>query len=549
MLGSRLPPPLPGDDDILFLGGTVITMDEQRTRAEALWVRGNRVVATGTAAELGRLTSRDARRVDLAGATMVPGFIDAHCHVGVIGYLLDAADCTPSAAPTIPDILDRLRRAAATTPIGGWVTGQGYLEYGLVEGRHPTREEIDRVVPDRPSILYHRSLHGCVLNSAALDAAGFRDGAPDPPNGLLGRDAAGRLTGTVFEAPMFALLEQNAARTLARLTPDRRAELMAAAAQTFAAEGVTWAVDADLPGLACLAALRDAERANRLPIRVSAMINRRDAGWALQTRLAGGFGSDMLRLGGVKVFADGGMSSRTAAMDEPYKVASHGRGILFEDHDGLVEIIARCEEAGSQVGIHAQGDRAIRTVLGAFEQVIGRGSGNPLRHRIEHGGTFLPPLIEQAAAIGIHVVSQPGFLPLLGDGWIGAFGEPWAQRLYPFRSLREAGLVVGGSSDAPVIPNSVRAGLAGAILRRTDSGIVLGPGERLSADEALELYTRSAAFLAGVDGEAGSLERGKFADFVIFGDDPTRVDPETLPDLPILQTVVGGRHVHGDRLI
>ena len=528
--------------DLILTGGPILTMDAARRRVEAILIHDNMIGAAGDLADV-RRAAPGATVADLAGATVTPGFVDAHAHLGAMTYLLGTVDCSAAAAPTMAVVLDRLRAASHGTSVpGDWVAGHSFSEAGVAERRMLSRADLDAAVPDRPCIVFHRSLHACILNSPALEAAGL-DLPDDPRHGKLGRDASGRPDGSVYEAPMFALFARRSAEFLASVGRDVRTTLVRDAASVFLAEGVTTLMDADLPGVGGLRALIEADAAGALPLRVVAMINEADSAWALETGLFG-FGSDRLRIGAIKVFSDGGMSSRTAAVDRPYDLPPYGRGVLFHDAAQLDAIIRRAETAGTQVAIHSQGDRAIATVMDAFEAVIGTGSGNPLRHRIEHGGMLVAPLLARAAAIGIHVVSQPGFISLLGDVWLASFGEP-TKEFYPFRSIRAAGLRVGGSSDAPVIPPSVRRGLRDAVERRTDGGVVIGEAERLTATEALELYTRDAAFLSRIDDRVGSLEPGRYADLVVLDGDPTSIDPADLLDVPILQTVVGGRSVFG----
>ena len=179
-------------------------------------VRDGRIAAIGPAAAVRAAAGPGAAVVRLDGATVIPGLIDAHCHVMNVGYLAAGADCSQPAAPDIAAVKARLRAAADATPAGSWVTGSGYVEYKLAERRHPTREDLDAAVPDRPAVIYHTSLHACVLNSAALREAGFADGQPDPPDGVIGRDGDGRLTGVLFEGPMFRVFAGQAARTTSR---------------------------------------------------------------------------------------------------------------------------------------------------------------------------------------------------------------------------------------------------------------------------------------------------------------------------------------------
>gem|GEM_PF-6389413 len=214
----------------------VVTMARSGGTAGAMLVRDGRVAAVGDPAEVRAAAGPGAQVARLDGATVVPGLIDAHCHVADVGYLAAGGDCSQTAAPDIPAIQARLREASARTPAASWVTGSGYVEYQLRENRHPTRDDLDLAVPDRPAVLYHTSLHACVLNSAALRAAGFEDRQPDPPGGAFGRDGEGRLNGVVFEGPMFALFEQNVRDDITRMGGAERARLMQRAGQRGPAE-------------------------------------------------------------------------------------------------------------------------------------------------------------------------------------------------------------------------------------------------------------------------------------------------------------------------
>src|SRR6516162_1565471 len=212
---------------------------------DGMLIRDGRIAEIGRA-EAVRAAAPGADVVRLGGATVIPGLIDAHCHVTDIGYLAAAADCSQPAAPDIAAIQARLRDVADRTPEGSWVTGGGYAEYTLREARHPTRAELDQAVPGRPAVLYHTSLHACVLNTAALREAGFADEQPDPPGGAFGRDSQGRLDGVVFEGPMFALFERNLRHDLAHMDSAARARIVRRAGQRLAALGITAACDADM---------------------------------------------------------------------------------------------------------------------------------------------------------------------------------------------------------------------------------------------------------------------------------------------------------------
>jgi predicted amidohydrolase YtcJ len=540
--------------ELVIEDAVVITMVPGAGTARAMLVRDGRIAAVGDPGAIRAAAGPGAEVARLDGATIVPGLIDAHCHVADIGYLAAGADCSQPSAPDIPAIQARLREASSRTPAGSWVTGSGYVEYQLREGRHPTRADLDQAVPDRPAVLYHTSLHACVLNSAALRAAGFEDRQPDPPGGAFGRDGEGRLDGVVFEGPMFALLERNLRDDVTRMGAAERARLMQRAGQRLAALGITAACDADLRR-DTFAAFAEADQAGALHQRIYGLVVHDQVDWLLANGLQGRH-SGRLATEAVKIWADGGMSSRTAAIHGSYPVPPHGSGILFFSRDELTAMVREFDARGFQVAVHAQGDRAIGTVLDAYAAVLGGGMGlagpglggpagsaptgrNPRRHRIEHAGAMYPALTARAAELGIVIVSQPGFLSALGDGFAAAFPGQ-ADQLYAFGSWRRAGLTVAGSSDAPVISAAPLLGIRDAVTRRTDGGQVLGPDERLTAREALALYTTEAAAAMHREDEIGSLQPGKLADFVVLDANPLQADPAQLAGIQVLATAVDG---------
>src|SRR6478609_6290251 len=231
--------------ELIVTDAELVTMAPGAGPADSMLIRDGRIAAVGHA-EAVRAAAPGADEVRLGGSTVIPGLIDAHCHVADIGYLAAAADCGQPSAPDVAAIQARLRQAAERTPDGSWVTGAGYAEYKLREGRHPNRAELDAAVPNRPAVLYHTSLHVCVLNTAALRETGFADNQPDPPGGAFGRDSEGRLDGVLYEAPMFALFARNLHRDLARMGDDTGSGLIGAAGRKLSSFGISSACDADL---------------------------------------------------------------------------------------------------------------------------------------------------------------------------------------------------------------------------------------------------------------------------------------------------------------
>jgi len=519
------------------LGSDTGTSDTGSGGAQSMLVRDGRIAALGPAAAVRAAAQPGAAVLRLDGATVIPGLIDAHCHVINVGYLAAGADCSQPAAPDIAAIRARLRAAAAATPAGSWVMGSGYVEYKLAERRHPTRADLDAAVPDRPAVIYHTSLHACVLNSPALREAGFADGQPDPPDGVLGRDDQGRLTGVVFEGPMFRVFADKLRDDLAGMDAAARARVVRRAGQRLAALGLTAACDADMR-CPTLAAYAEADEDGGLSQRIYGLTVH-DQVDELVTSGLRGRRSGRLAAEAVKIWADGGMSSRTAAIHGTYPVPPFGSGVLYFAPDELTAIVGDLAARGFQVCIHAQGDRAIEITLDAYARTLAGTRGNPRRHRIEHGGAMYPALTARAAALGIPVVSQPGFLSDLGDGFAEAFPDQ-ADLLYAFRSWQRAGITVAGSSDAPVITPDPLTGIRDAILRRTAGGRVIGPDERLAAREALAMYTAGGAFAMHRETEIGSLEPGKLADFTVLDRNPLSVEPEQITGIRVLATVVDG---------
>src|SRR6266851_1598986 len=273
--------------------------------ARSMLIRDERIAAVGSAERVRAAARPGALVVPLEGAAVIPGLIDAHCHLCDVGYLASGADCSQPAAPDIPAIIWRLRAAAAGTPEGSWVTGSGYVEYKLREGRHPTRADLDAAVPGRPAILFHTSLHACVLNTPALREAGLDDRQPDPPGGRFGRDREGRLDGLVYEGPTFTLLWSGLRRDMERMSAAQRAGLVARAARHFAARGVTAACDADTRR-ASLTAYAEADEQGVLGVRIAGLVVHDEADWLLGSGLRGRR-SSRLAAESVKIWADGGI--------------------------------------------------------------------------------------------------------------------------------------------------------------------------------------------------------------------------------------------------
>ncbi len=533
--------------DSIFFNGRINTLDYSATVCTAVGTTHGRIATLGSDEEVSRLRNAKTEMIDLKGSVMFPGFMEAHNHLMIYGYLIDGIDLSASKVAKMDDIKDLIKSEAEKQPPGAWIKGSRYAEYFLAENRHPTRTDLDQVSPNHPVILYHTSFHACVLNSLALEKAGIGRQTVAPQGGIIEKDTAnGEPTGVLHDNAMTKVFNTLFFDDLAAMTRQARISLCSRATEAFAGLGFVFAADAMVTP-PTLEIYQDTHAAGKLKIRIYTMNHDIMAESLVASKIKTGFGCPHLRIGPIKIFADGGMSNRTAAVSQPYLTPPHGKGLKIQSRQDLIEAVKTYDAQGYQIAIHAQGDEGIADTLDAFEAVLGSRSANPRRHRIEHGGCLYPDLLDRAATLNIPIAVQPVFFSELGDGFVEAFGVDTAHQLYPFKSMLNAGMSIGGSSDCPVSNLDPRLGLRDAIMRQTPSGIKLGPQEALTADEALRMYTRGSAYLSFDEDKNGTIELGKHADFTVMGKDPRRVSPEDIPQIPFTMTVVGGEIVWSER--
>lgn len=533
--------------ETIFYNGKIHTLDDSATQCTAVGTAGGLITALGSDAEVRRLKGSRTETIDLEGAVMFPGFMEAHNHLMIYGYLIDGIDLSASKAAKMDDVLRRVKSATDRQPPGTWIKGSRYAEYFLAENRHPTRADLDQVSPRHPVILYHTSFHACTLNSLALKMVGIDRETAAPQGGIIEKNPAdGQPTGVLHDNGMTQVFNKLFFDDLAAMTRPQRIDLCRGATESYASRGVVFAADA-MVSPQTLEIYQETRAAGKLKIRIYTMNHDIMAESLIGSGIRTGFGCPQLRIGPIKIFADGGMSNRTAAVSEPYLTPPHGRGLKIQSRQALIESVKSYHALGYQIAIHAQGDAGISDTLDAFEAALGPRSANPLRHRIEHGGCLYPDLLKRAAAMNIPVAVQPVFFSELGDGFVEAFGPESAHRLYPFKSMLKAGIHIGGSSDCPVAALDPRLGLRDAIMRQTPSGITLGPQEALTPDEALRMYTLGSAYLSFDENHNGTIALGKRADFTVMADDPRRVSPQDIPQIPFTMTVVGGEVVWSEQ--
>lgn len=533
--------------DLVLDNATVLTVDSAQPRAGSIAILGDRIVGVGPT---GTFADSDAHTIDLGGRTVVPGFNDAHNHMGGYGATLNEVPIQPGVAHSVEEIVDAIGRRAAETPDGVWVIGAGYDDNKLAERRHPTRYELDRVSPNNPVILNHTSGHFCVVNTAAMRLA--RVGETEVPEG--GVVAVGD------DGQPNGLLEEQA-QTLARalLHPRAIADMvqnLGAASDKYLSEGITSCQEAGVGGILGtkepleLAAYQQARRSGRLRVRVTLMPAVEtlhatdhhvddDEPFVLDLGLHSGFGDEWLKFGAVKIFADGSLIGRTAAMFDDFENEPGNNGYFQMDEARLHGLIMKAHRSGWQVAVHAIGDRAVSSVLDGYQSALDRYPRSDTRHRIEHCGMTRASDVGRIASLGVIPVPQGRFINEIGDGMARAIGDRRPD-CYRQLSFLDAGIVLPGSSDRPVVNGAPLLGMHDMVNQRTGDGEPFNPHEALTVDQALHAYTMGSAYASFDEGDKGSITAGKLADLAVLDQDITAIDPDTIGDTQVLATMVGG---------
>ena len=538
--------------DHLVTGGLIRTMDPERSEASWMAIQHGRIVAVGATDEDPPAASEVT---NLEGATVLPGFHDAHCHTMWFGLSLGEVDA--KAHGTLEALYDALAERAATLPAGQWVRATGYNQEAF-GGHYPDVDLLDRVLPEHPLMMRHTSGHACIVNSLALQMAGLDGDAVEIDGGAVVRDEHGRPTG-VLEERAQSIVQQ----LLLPESMDSMVEALGRASARYSQEGITSFTET---GIAAgwighspreLAAYQSAREQGLLAQRAQLMVvsdafhplpghaDDPDV-WGLDTGMRSGFGDQWIALGPMKIFLDGSMLAWTGAMSQPFSAGPPDNyGYFQADEDSLRDTMLRAAAAGWAIGAHAIGDRAVGLALDTFDEAISRFGQPAVPHRIEHGGVVTDGQVVEAARLGVGIVTQPGFMPELGVQMRQAMGPTREGSIHRHRSLLEAGVLAGGSSDRPVA-TGVPLEIIQSMVQRLDAeGVVVGPDERVSVDQALWSYTVGSAQVTGTAHERGQLTPGMLADYVVLERDPMAVDIEEMSQIPVLATVIGGDSAWG----
>lgn len=501
---------------------------------QAIAITGDRIVAVAKRDELDTLVGPDTQVINAGGRSVLPGLVDSHLHLALYALQLDQIDC---ATPSLDECLARVQQRAASAPPDAWVRGHGWNQNDW-DG-YGTADQLDSAAEGRPAYLTAKSLHAAWASRAALRQAGVDSTTPDPPGGHIQRDQDGHPTGILFECAMDLV-----AAAIPSTTPERLAHSLPPALDNLLRFGLTGVHDFDGP--TCLRALQLLRQRGQLSLRVHKHLQRPQLDAARSLGLHTGFGDAWLRIGNLKVFADGALGPRTAWMLEAYAGEPTNLGLGQITGEELLALGKQAAAGGIALAVHAIGDRANREVLDAFaalRQFESQSGIVGLRHRMEHLQLLHPQDVPRPAQLGIIASMQP--IHATSDMQMAErYWGSRAQHAYAWNSLLDTGATLIFGSDAPVETPNPFLGLHAAVTRCRLDGAPAptgwNPAQRISLHQAVRAYTIGPATAAGTEAYLGRLAPGYLADLIVLDRDPYEVPPEELPGLRPVATMVSG---------
>ena len=533
-----MPPSLTAD--LVIRNAKVWTVDPALPSAEAVAIAGGRIVAVGGNSGVQEWAGPKTRVVDAAGASVLPGFNDAHVHFVTGGFHLQQVDLRDAATPE--EFSRRVATHARKLPKGQWILG-GHWDHELWGGAPPSREWLDTAAPDHPLFVARYDMHSAVANSVALQAAGITASTPDPDGGTIAKNARGEPTG---------FLKDSAMGLVYRVIPPHTEEHLLAVVRAALGEARRLGVTSvqDISRADYLRAYHKLCAAGELTARIYAITPIEQWEATLHAGLSAGFGNPWLRTGALKAFSDGSLGSTTALFFDPYNDAPHTCGLAMPvlSPDGNLERIAiEADRAGLQLVFHAIGDRANRIVLDIFAAVARRNGPRDRRCRVEHAQHLHPADFPRFRELGVIASMQPSHV--IDDGrWAEKrIGRERMKTTMPCRSLLDHGARLALGTDWTVAPLDPLLTLYAAVTRATLDGKHPGgwvPEQKITLAEAIEAYTMGSAYAEGTESWKGSLTVGKAADVVVLDRDLFATPPENLRDAKVRMTITAGNVVY-----
>jgi len=515
--------------DLVLRNANVLTMNPLEPYAEAITIKDEKIVAVGTDNQTKPWVGKQTKVMNLDGKMVVPGFIDAHVHMRGFGRSLTWINLR--GVDSIGEMQQLLRERTQKTPEGKWILGRGWDQERFREKRYPTRWDLDDVTLNNPVIFTRFCGHVCVANGKALELAGITRDTVAPSGGQIDMDhETGEPTG---------ILRENAMDLVWNIVPEpsegELAEICVLASQKAVEAGITsvhWLVHSP----AEIRILQKLRKEGKLPLRVYLVVPVEFLDCLIDAGLVTGFGDHMMKIGGIKILADGSLGARTAALKQPYDDEPSTKGMMLYSERSLNGLVLKAHKAGFQLAIHAIGDQTVDMALKALEKALEVSPREDHRHRVEHASVLNESLIQRMKKLGVIASVQPHFV--VSDFWIEKrLGKARARWTYPFKTLIEKGVLVAGGSDCPVEPISPLLGICAAVNRETF------PQERITVEEALCIHTVNAAYASFEEKMKSSIEAGKLADLVVLSDDLRKIEPSKIKDVRVEMTIVGGKIV------
>lgn len=528
--------------DVVYLNGKIYTMTSEGEMVEAIAVLNGKIVFTGTTEEASALNGK--RVVDLEGKTVIPGFTDTHLHLMM--------DCEERLkvnllnAASIEEVISLMKEKADAEPQeNGWLMGATLHVEKLKEERFPNRYELDRISETRPIVITSYCHHTAMVNSKALELAGIGKGFQPETEGTIDVDENGEPNGIIRETAYGLYLEPLMDVDLS--DNEFRKSILQKQAATYSSMGITTFQTYSALGdemAEYLYTYQELEEEGKLPFRI---IVNSAADLPKSVGLVSGIGTDKVKYGAKKIFSDGSLNSRSAALIEPYSDAPEEKGILYYTQEELTAQIREGYEYGMEVSIHTIGDQSMEMVLNGIEQTLAEVEGKRnTRFRIIHAMVVNENQIERMKRLPIILDTQPVFLRNWGEALFDRVGEERAQLFIPLRRYLDEGLLVTAGSDAPVEDVAPLIGIQCAVTRQDLNGKPEGgliPDQRISVYEAVCLFTKNAAYCTNEEKLKGTLETGKLGDFIVLDRDIFHTEPSDIHNIRILKTVLGGKEV------
>jgi len=514
---------------LAILSANVITLNSKQPKAEAVAIQNGKIIAVGSNEEIRKYVGKETKIIDAKNRTVVPGFVDCHVHMTGFGWTLQTLDLRN--VNSIKEMQQKLQEYAEKNPEKSWILGGRWDQEKFVEKRFPTRWDLDKAFADKPVFLVRVCGHLAVVNSKALQLAGITKETTVESGEIDLDKATGDPNGIVRENALEIIR-----KAIPKPSPKELEDVCLLACRKAVEAGLTgvhWIVD--LANEICI--IQKLYSEGKLPLRVYLGIPIELLDELVSLGLLTGFGNEIIKIGFVKILADGSLGARTAALKKPYSDAPKTRGMMLYTQKKLNKLVSKAHKADLQLAVHAIGDRAIEAVLKALERALSKHPRKNHRHRIEHCSVLTGKLVRRMKRLSLIASVQPHFV--ISDFWVvDRVGEERARWVYPFKTLMNEGIIVASGSDCPVEPISPILGVWAAVARK---GFV---EENLTLEEALKTYSLNAAYASFDESKRGTIEVGKFADLTILSDDLLNISPDEIREVRVEMTVVDGRIVY-----